>query len=340
MDPPQEYYDYTNNDPSNYSPTHAKTRMRGGRGVSNGQQPPQQMDPYAQDPYAQDPYRQPQLFEDTSHNYNDPNQFQQQDLSPQQPMFPGQQYLQDPGVNMAANMAMQYGQQFVPAAGEYVEKRIESFLSISKLKYYFAVDTTYVLKKLGLLTFPFAHEDWSLKYDKSEPVAPRYEINSPDLYIPTMAFVTYVLLCGLVLGTQDRFTPEQLGMTASSVLVWLILELVVIIATLYTTGISGNVKYLDLLSLCGYKYVGMIMIALSGLLFKLTGYYVALGWMSLSIAFFMARTLRLVINPHDGNEGIARSTGATRRLYLLLYISLTQPILMYFLTRHLNDTKI
>jgi len=327
MDPPQEYLANT---AGSYSPTHQKPTMRGRGGVRS--QPPQAMDPY-----GQDQYRQTQLFEDTS-NYNDPNMFQQQDLTPQS-LYPGQQFLQDPGANMAANIAMQYGQQFVPAAGEYVEKRIESFLSVSKLKYYFAVDTSYVLKKLGLIAFPFAHEDWSLKYDKSEPVAPRYEINSPDLYIPSMAFVTYVLLCGLIFGTQDRFTPEQLGMTASSVLVWLVLELVVIIATLYMTGISGNVRYLDLLSLCGYKYVGMIIVALSGLMFKLTGYYIALGWMSLSMAFFMARTLRLVINPHIQNEGVARSTGATRRLYILLYISLTQPIFMYFLTRHLNDAK-
>ena len=51
---------------------------------------------------------------------------------------------------------------------------------------------------------------------------------------------------------------------------------------------------------------------------------------------FQARTLRLVINPHQPQEGVARSGGATRRLYILLYISLTQPVLMYFLTRHLN----
>jgi hypothetical protein len=175
-----------------------------------------------------------------------------------------------------------------------------------------------------------------LKYDKTEPVAPRYEINSPDLYIPTMAFVTYVLVCGLIFGTQNRFTPELLGMSASSGLVWLVLELVVIITTLYMTGISGNVRYLDLLALCGYKYVGMIVIAFAGLMFYLTGYWIALGWMSLSIAFFMARTLRLVINPHQPQDGVARAGGATRRLYILLYISLTQPVLMYFLTRHLN----
>lgn len=47
-------------------------------------------------------------------------------------------------------------------------------------------------------------QDWTCKYSKSEPVAPRYEINVPDLYIPVMAFVTYVLLAGSVLGTQMR----------------------------------------------------------------------------------------------------------------------------------------
>jgi len=332
MDPPQEYYDYTTNNAGSYSPTRPKPTQRGVRS-----QPPQPMDPYADQHYSDQQYGgQTQLFEDTS-NYNNPGMFQEQDLHSQQQQWPGQQFLQEnPGANMAANMAMQYGQTFVPAAGEYVEKKIESFLSISKLKYYFAVDTTYVVKKLGLLAFPFAHEDWSLKYDKTEPVAPRYEINSPDLYIPTMAFVTYVLVCGLIFGTQNRFTPEQLGMSASSALVWLVLELVVIVTTLYMTGIAGNVRYLDLLALCGYKYVGMIIIAFSGLMFRLTGYYLALGWMSLSIAFFMARTLRLVINPHQQQDGVARTGGATRRLYILLYISLTQPVFMYFLTRHLN----
>ena len=49
-----------------------------------------------------------------------------------------------------------------------------------------------------------AFQDWTCKFSKAEPVAPRYEINAPDLYIPLMAFVTYVLLAGSVLGTQMR----------------------------------------------------------------------------------------------------------------------------------------
>ena len=35
--------------------------------------------------------------------------------------------------------------------------QLEKYVSVSKAKYYFAVDTTYVGKKLGLLVFPFTH---------------------------------------------------------------------------------------------------------------------------------------------------------------------------------------
>lgn len=36
--------------------------------------------------------------------------------------------------------------------------QLDRFIPISRLKYYFAVDTMYVGKKLGLLVFPYTHE--------------------------------------------------------------------------------------------------------------------------------------------------------------------------------------
>lgn len=36
--------------------------------------------------------------------------------------------------------------------------KLDRFIPISKLKYYFAVDTLYVGKKLGLVVFPYMHE--------------------------------------------------------------------------------------------------------------------------------------------------------------------------------------
>lgn len=93
------------------------------------------------------------------------------------------------------------------------------------------MDNTYVGKKLGLIMFPFLHkvsfrfvrsfvflvrrnfgflyaklfQDWAVKYDTSDsPIPPRLDVNAPDLYIPLMAFVTYILMSGFVLGTQKR----------------------------------------------------------------------------------------------------------------------------------------
>ena len=43
---------------------------------------------------------------------------------------------------------------------------MEKYVSIGQLKYYFAVDTSYVAKKLGVLLFPFTRSDWAIKYNQ------------------------------------------------------------------------------------------------------------------------------------------------------------------------------
>ena len=68
----------------------------------------------------------------------------------------------------------------------------------------------------------------SIRYNQDEPVQPRFELNAADLYIPSMAFVTYILVVGYMLGLQDRFSPEVLAATASSALTALVLEILLI----------------------------------------------------------------------------------------------------------------
>lgn len=38
-----------------------------------------------------------------------------------------------------------------------MKNEFERYVPVSRLKYYFAVDTKYVVSKLGLLLFPFTH---------------------------------------------------------------------------------------------------------------------------------------------------------------------------------------
>lgn len=98
--------------------------------------------------------------------------------------FPGQSILSDP----MSNLAMAYGSSLATQGREMVDKNVrraqkyvwcpcmqrtqiltgvcvcvfwfqlDRFIPISKLKYYFAVDTLYVGKKLGLVVFPYMHE--------------------------------------------------------------------------------------------------------------------------------------------------------------------------------------
>lgn len=155
-------------------------------------------------------------------NYYTPNTSPQTNFmaSPQQPGYMNQSFAGSPfdptqpqpqinpnqiGFNMfqqpaVQDMAFQYGQKLADQGKELVNKELEKYVSVTKLKYYFAVDNKYVMNKLKLLFFPFAQKDWSLKFDQETAVQPRLDLNAPDLYIPTMGYITYIVLAGFILG--------------------------------------------------------------------------------------------------------------------------------------------
>lgn len=230
-----------------------------------------------------------------------PGQYPQQSSPYGMPQQGGPQPQQIPGVPptgfgmfnqpIVQDMALQYGQKLADQGKELVNKEFEKYIPVSKLKYYFAVDNKYVVNKLKLIFFPFLHTDWSLKYDQENPVQPRFDINALDLYIPMMAYITYVVLAGLVLGMQDRFSPEQLGIQASSALAYSIVELIVYSITLYVTNIPTTLRTLDLLALSGYKYAIIVAILLWSILLQKMGYWVTLIYTGFALGFFLVRLM-------------------------------------------------
>ncbi|EGV93012.1 Protein YIF1B [Cricetulus griseus] len=138
-------------------------------------------------------------------------------------------FLSDP----MSHMAMAYGSSLAAHGKELVDKNIDRFIPVTKLKYYFAVDTVYVGKKLGLLVFPYLHQ-----VSTTRCLAPACN--------QAMAFITYILVAGLALGTQDRFSPDLLGLQASSALAWLTLEVVAILLSLYLVTVNTDLTTIDL----------------------------------------------------------------------------------------------
>uniref|UniRef100_A0A1Q3FBX3 Protein YIF1 n=1 Tax=Culex tarsalis TaxID=7177 RepID=A0A1Q3FBX3_CULTA len=276
---------------------------------------------------------------------------QQPGAAPSGPGYPGQfAMFQQPIVQ---DMALQYGQKLADQGKELVHSQFEKYIPVTKLKYYFAVDNKYVINKLRLIFFPFTQTDWSLKYDHDNPVQPRYDINAPDLYIPTMAYITYVVLAGIVLGLQNRFSPEQLGIQASSALAYSIFELVVYTLTLYIANIPTTLKTLDLLALSGYKYASIVSILLCSIFLRKAGYYIGWLYASAALAFFLLRTLKAKVlsepvqtqdppsyDPYrQQQQQFEHTVGRKRKLYFLFLVTGLQPLLAFWLSMHLipND---
>jgi hypothetical protein len=79
-----------------------------------------------------------------------------------------------------------------------------------------------------------------------------------DLYIPSMAFVTYILLLAYVKGSRNQFTPDLILATATSAMIFLVCEVLLLKLAFYLLASGSYVSppFLDLISYSGYKYVG------------------------------------------------------------------------------------
>jgi hypothetical protein len=213
----------------------------------------------------------PQLFEDTSGSGG----------SSFPPVGTAQQLLSNP---MVTEAAIQYGQGLVSMGQSYLDSTVNKYAP--GLKVYFAVDTSYVLNKIRIILFPYTHREWSPQYISGNPVEPRKDLNVPDLYIPVMGLITYVLLTGFIMGTQMRFTPEDLGINASSLLAWLAFEIILIWLGLFLARVTAQLSLLDIISYCSYKYISMIVSVGASLLGGPMAYYATLAWTTTAIAYF------------------------------------------------------
>ncbi|KAI1728735.1 YIF1 domain-containing protein [Ditylenchus destructor] len=234
----------------------------------------------------------------------------------------GQQIMSDP----LFNTARQIGGQFA----EQQKEKITKYLSSFQLKYYFAVDSAYVAKKLGIIVFPFLHRDWTTKFGADgQPLPPREDTNAPDLYIPLMGFMTYVLVAGFVFGIQKRFSPEQLGMLTTNALFYLCMENLIVFITKYVLNISASLNIWHALAYSSYKFIGMIFCLLLYLAGGSTVYYCALAYCIFASVFFLLRSLKTVIL----DMGYSSDGGRKRKLYLLISITVLQSLIMWLLTR-------
>ncbi|MCJ1364530.1 hypothetical protein MMC16_003641 [Acarospora aff. strigata] len=253
--------------------------------------------------------------------------------------------------DQTAQMGFQIGKSAVMAGQDYVDQNINRYVSIPALKHYFNVSNTYVLSKLALVLFPWRHKPWSRQQRMSSDgregfLPPREDLNSPDMYIPVMAFVTYILLSTLLAGLRGAFHPELLGLTATTAFAVVIFEILGLKLGCYLLSISNESQLLDLVAYSGYKFVGIIVALVVSEI--INGGRGAGGWIGWTVfaytflanAFFLLRSLKYVLLPENSTDNsrgamhtVARSQRNRRTQFLFLYSYIVQFIFMWILSR-------
>ncbi|KAJ5895964.1 uncharacterized protein N7473_005363 [Penicillium subrubescens] len=270
-------------------------------------------------------------------------------------------FINDP----TAQMGFQVGQTAMKAGQEYMEQNFNRYVSIPALKHYFNVSNSYVLRKLALVLFPWRHKPWSRQQARmagnptgpngqivqqqysSMFLPPRDDLNSPDMYIPVMALVTYILLSVLLAGFRGNFHPELLGSVTTTSIAVIIFEIMCLKMAMYILSINNDSQLLDLVAYSGYKFVGIIATLVASEVLtpgRGTGGWV--GWTVfvytfLANAFFLLRSLKYVLLPDSTDSTmrngamhtVARSQRNRRTQFLFVYAYLIQFVFMWVLSR-------
>jgi protein transport protein YIF1 len=138
---------------------------------------------------------------------------------------------------------------------------------------------------------------------------------APDLYLPIMSGITYVLLSAFLSGTVGKFNPQVIPSITSQCFIVQILEVACIRFGFYL--MQSQVAMLDLFSYTGYKYLGLcinmivaIMLGRHGLGITLVsgtrGFYIAFLWTATSLSYFMLKTMANNIPLHTAPHGPKR----------------------------------
>jgi len=251
---------------------------------------------------------------------------------------------------MAAGVALDYMAGRTPLDGSLASGAVSSLNQaaasftgsrLDTLRYYFDVNNAYVLQKLQILLLPYRHADWERKGDAGQAAPPSQDANAPDLYLPLMGLVTYILVAGFVSGADGRFTPEVLASTASTGMAIVLLEVVLIKLTLYLLQAEGSVApALELASCSGYKFMAAVLVLLTNTVAGSVAGYVAIAVASANIGTFMVNTIRQCLAQGSGftpgfmTDGMG-SPGSEKRkkqLYSLLGVAALQPFFFWYLS--------
>ncbi|KAL6933560.1 related to Protein transport protein YIF1 [Hanseniaspora guilliermondii] len=203
---------------------------------------------------------QQQQFNNQQQQYPFQPQFVNQNHTPQQ----NANFIQDPKAQLAYQIGSKAIGNFFNGAQIDPTTTINNLTSdttFGNLSQYFQVSNEYVLKKLKIILCPFLNKSWTTVTDvkNNSIVLPRDNVNAPDMYLPIMSLVTYILIWNFTKGLIGQYDPKYLYSKMSATLAMSLLDLMILKLGIYlivpSSTASTNGSIIDLICFVGYKYI-------------------------------------------------------------------------------------
>lgn len=217
-----------------------------------------------------------------------------------------------------------YGEKLMQGGQSFSNK----YLSTTATRGYFNVTPAYVANKLKVVLCPFTlRGSWARI---PEQVAggltykpPRNDINAPDLYLPSVGFAAYCVMCAVVAVTHGKFSPEMLhGVVSRAAFAWGAYAgaLWVALRMLATAHVPLSVPMLDLVAYAGYPFVLLAANTMLGFMLGGLGYYALLVYCAVASAVFVVKTFKRILFSESRHYGMDSS----KHNYVLLALALCQ----------------
>jgi hypothetical protein len=201
-----------------------------------------------------------------------------------------------------AQMAFQALKGGMDMASKEVDQNLNRWINVASLKQYFNVSNSYVVSKLCLILWPWRHRPWTrqqrLSHDGQDGLylPPREDVNAPDMYIPLMALITYILISALMAGLKSAFHPELFGSMATKAIISVAAEILLLKASMYLwLNINSTAQLLHLVAYSGYKFVSVIVILVFDEMWSGGGWFSFRWWVRMTVFLYTWFALGLVL---------------------------------------------
>ena len=215
----------------------------------------------------------------------------------------------------AVKAGLKIGEQIIKDS----QSKFIDYFSLDGLKPYFNVTNKYVLLKLIYIILPFLY-----KVDSTLSSQQNIKIESPDLYIPLMSFITYVLLIGFNSAYQQQkiFEPEILGKIASKNSFILFIHVALLKLTMFIFS-NIQIPFLDVLCFIGYKMVLIVLVVIIWILFPNVSFiYFLITLISILSMIFFTKCLKMRISQESSSQKILVYLASTLEVVTILLILL------------------